>query len=839
MKKEIQATPNTRLKAQRLRKQWSQVYVATMIGTNDVTVSRWENGTNFPSLYYQQKLCELFGKSAEELGLVPAAEEASQTREKVPERCPTIWNVPIRRNPFFTGREDILERLHTLLHSRPTARTRVQAISGLGGIGKTQTAIEYAYRYRDEYQAVFWVKADTAQTLHADVVALAALLHLPEQGEQNQQRVVTAVKRWLEAHTDWLLILDNVEDLALVGDLVTERGGHVLLTTRSQVTGTYAHRRELAKMEPQEAALFLLRRAKIIRSGDSLEAAYQADQEAVLEVAELFDGLPLALDQAGAYIEETGCSLSDYFDRYRRSRTGLLSRRGGLLTDHPESVSTTFALSFEKVEQASPAGAELLRLCAFLDPDAIPEEMITEGAAELGPILSPLAADPFQLDDVIAELRRTSLLQRDADTKTLSMHRIVQAVLRSRMGEQMQHIWTERALRLVHRAFPAPTFEMWPRCQRYLPHALTSARVLLQQNILVLEAAQLLQRVGNYLVDRGWIQEAEPLLQRALQIREQLLGPEHLDVAECLHSLGWLYAEQSRYGEAELFFQRVLHIRERLLDPEHLDVAESLHRLGDISFEQGRYKEAEPFFQRALLIREHLLGAEHLDVADSLDNLGLVYMRQGRYEEAEPLLQRAVTIWEQAGPQHLRIARALHYLGRLYLKQDRYREAETLLQRCLMTLEQRMHEQPHTLDHLGGLYLKQDRYKESETLFQRDLTIWKLGLGVIRPYMAFHLSDLGQLYARQGKYTEAESYFQRALMIWEVVEFQYPWAADGLRGLAQLYAHQGKNTEAMSLFRRALAILEQWQGRGHPDTLATAQDYAALLEKMQREEERA
>src|SRR5947209_3802411 len=549
-----------------------------MIGNNDVTVSRWENGTNFPSLYYQQKLCELFGKSAEELGFVPATEEASQIREKALERCPAIWNVPIRRNPFFTGREDILERLHTLLHSSPTAGTRVQAISGLGGIGKTQTAIEYAYRYRDEYQAVFWVKADTAQTLHSDVVALASLLHLPEQGEQNQQRVVTAVKHWLEAHTDWLLILDNVEDLALVGDLVTGQGGHVLLTTRSQVTGTYAQRLELAKMEPEEAALFLLRRAKIIRSGDSLEAAYQADQEAVLEVAELFDGLPLALDQAGAYIEETGCSLSDYFDRYRRSRTGLLSRRGSLLTDHPESVNATFTLSFEKVERACPGGAELLQLCAFLDPDAIPEEMIREGASELGPILGPIAADPFELDDVIAELRRTSLLQRDADAKMLSMHRVVQAVVKSRMGEQMRHIWAERALRLVHRVFPAPTFEMWPRCQRYLPHALTCARVLLQQNILVLEAAQLLLRVGNYLVDRGWSQEAESLLQRVLSIREQLLGAEHLDVVECLHSLGWLYAGQRRYREAEPFFQRVLHIQELMLGPEYLDLAESHHR---------------------------------------------------------------------------------------------------------------------------------------------------------------------------------------------------------------------------------------------------------------------
>lgn len=836
-KKEAHTTPTIRLKALRVKKQWSQVYVATMIGTNDVSVSRWENSITFPSLYYQQQLCELFGKSAEDLGFVATPEEASQDEGKTAKRDSLIWNVPARRNPFFTGREDILERLYELFHSDQTAElTPVQALSGLGGIGKTQMAIEYAHRHREEYQAVLWVKADTAETLCAEIADIASLLLLPERGEQNQQRVVAAVQRWLVTHSDWLLILDNVKDLALVSNIVTARGGHVLLTTCSQATGAYAQRLDLATMETEEAALFLLRRAKIVGPGDALETACEADQEAALEIGQLFDGLPLALDQAGAYIEETGCTISDYFDRYRRSRTGLLSRRGDLPTDHPESVSTTFALSFEKVERASPAAAELLRLCAFLDPDAIPEEMIREGACELGPILRPLAADPFELDAVIAELRRTSLLQRDAETKTLSIHRVVQVVLRSTMEQETQHLWTERAVRLMHRVFPsAPMFETWSRCQRYLPHALICAHVILQKDILVLEAAQLLIRVGNYLVDRGWLQEAESLLQRALYIRERLLGPEHLDVAESLHSLGWLYAEQSRYREAEPFFQRVLSIREHLLGPEHLDVAESFHRLGDISFEQGHYKDAEPFFQRALDIRKHLLGPEHLDVAESLDTLAKAYMEQGRYREAELLLQRSVTTWEHWHPDHPRRGRALYHLGQLYLLEGRYREAETLLQRVITSMEQVVHEPAYNLDDPRHLHLKKSRYQEAETLVQREI-IWRLGLGV-HPYLAAMYNGLATLYTLQDRYVEAETLLQRALTIWEPIACEHVWGADTLQGLAQCYTRQGKYTEAEPLFQRALAVRERWQGKDHPDTLAAAQDYAALLKKMQRQEE--
>ncbi len=292
-----------------------------------------------------------------------------------------IWNVPFRRNPFFSGRDTVLHTLHQALTRQRTAvltQVQTQAISGLGGIGKTQTAIEYAYRYRDEYRVVLWAKADSREALSSDFVAIAGVLQLPEKDAQDQSLTVNAIKQWLERSTDWLLILDNADDLPIAQQFLPTTGkGHILLTTRARPMGKIAQRVELDTMEPEEGILLLLRRAGILSPDAPLAAASAVDRAQALQLVAALGGLPLALDQAGAYIEETGSALLRYLELYQTRRQALLKRRSKLPTDHPEPVATTWSLSFQQVEQANPAAAELLRFCAFLHPDAIPEELIS------------------------------------------------------------------------------------------------------------------------------------------------------------------------------------------------------------------------------------------------------------------------------------------------------------------------------------------------------------------------------------------------------------------------------------------------------------------------------
>jgi DNA-binding XRE family transcriptional regulator len=187
-------SPNHRLRQARIWRNWRQQDLADHLGTTPVTISRWEVGSQQPGLYFREKLCALFGKSLAELGLV--LEEQHLTF--VPPEEASIWNVPFLRNPFFTGRDQILAHLHTALTSEPTlaALTQSYSLHGLGGIGKTQLVIEYAYQYRYEYEAVLWVEAETQTSLTSSFVALAGLLALPEQKEEDQNKIVTAVLRW-------------------------------------------------------------------------------------------------------------------------------------------------------------------------------------------------------------------------------------------------------------------------------------------------------------------------------------------------------------------------------------------------------------------------------------------------------------------------------------------------------------------------------------------------------------------------------------------------------------------------------------------------------------------
>ncbi len=237
------------------------------------------------------------------------------------------WNVPYPHNPYFIGREAFLKSLKQRLVSGEKTTALPQAISGLGGIGKTQVAIEYAHRYGDQYEAVLWIQADSLEVATAACLQLATqVLGLPEQQEAEQQ--ITQVKRWLQKHHDWLLIFDNVEDpQAILSTFVpSKHQGSVLITTRRRDAEALAQNEMLPLLAEDDAVLFLLRRARRIARKASATEANSDDTALAKDLCQLLDRLPLALDQAGAYIAENGGSLQRYIDRYRQFRPRLLAR---------------------------------------------------------------------------------------------------------------------------------------------------------------------------------------------------------------------------------------------------------------------------------------------------------------------------------------------------------------------------------------------------------------------------------------------------------------------------------------------------------------------------------
>jgi tetratricopeptide (TPR) repeat protein len=750
-----------------------------------------------------------------------------------------IFNLPFPRNRFFTGREDILERLHTEFQRG----VKTQALNGLGGIGKTQTAVEYAYRHRERYKLVLWAKAHSREALVSDFAAMAGLLDLPAKNAQDQYEAVGAVKRWFENSDGWLLILDDADDLLMVRDFMPfSEAGCVLLTTRAQYTGVIVERNNIEKMSPSEGAFFLLRRLRKLKKDETLESAPEELRKQAETLSKAVDGLPLALDQATAYVEETQSSLEKYLILYQSERANLLARRGELITDHP-SVTVTFSLAFKKLEEASPAAADLLHLCAFFEADAIPEEIFSEGAEDLGKTLNSVASKSLSLTEVITEAGRFSLLQRNPNADAISVHRLVQAILKDRMGDDNRRMWAERAVRAVNRAFPDIEYSNWRLCDRLIQHAHFLALPIDEYGFDFPEAARMLNQAGYYLNERAQYADAEPLYQRALAIYEKTLGPEDLSTATCLNNLASLYRAQGRAADAEPLYKRALAIREKALGPEHQSTATIFNNLASLYESQGRITDAEPLYQRALAICEKSLGPEHPYTATSLNNLAALYVSQGKTAEAEPLYQRALDIREKAlGLEHPSTANSVNNLAFLYDLQGRADEAEPLYRRALDIREKALGpEHPSTansVNNLAFLYNLQGRVAEAEPLYQRALAICEKTLGLEHLSTATCLNNLASLYRTQGRAADAEPLYQRALFITEkALGPEHPSTANSINNLAFLYDLQGRTDDAEPLYKRALAICEKTLGPEHLSTATVLENYASMLREIKRDSE--
>lgn len=601
-----------------------------------------------------------------------------------PESLSSIWNVPHHRNPNFTGREELLQNLRAALASEQSAAL-TQAIHGLGGVGKTQLAVEYAYRFSHEYEAVWWLAAESPATLAADYAALAQPLALPEKEATDQNLAIAAVRHWLNHHDGWLLVFDNAPEVEALHDYLPQATtGHVLITSRNPNWRSLAQPFAVSTFAPEEAIDFLCKRTG------------QTDRDAAAKLTEALGHLPLALTQAAAYIEETGKSVSDYLALYQQHRQKLLARAKPS-ADYRFTVATTWELSFQAVQLQCATATDLLHLCAFLAPEEIPWDLLQPALSEVEQLKTSALADPLESDAAVAVLRRYSLVE--VKDQSLSLHRLVQQVIQDRLPEAERTRWQERAVLLVAETFPArennpADVRTWPVCRRLLAHAL----LLSETQIVPVWVALLCNQVGVYLGARANYSEAEPLYRRSLEIREQQLGPEHPEVAASLNNLAELLRSQGKFVEAEPLYRRSLETWGQQLGQEHPAVATGLNNLAALLVSQGKHVEAVPLYRRSLEIREKQLGPEHPDVAQSLNNLAELLRSQGKSAEAEPLYHRSLEIREQQlGPEHPAVANSLNNLARLLESQGKFAEAEPLFRRSLAICEKTLGpEHPNT-----------------------------------------------------------------------------------------------------------------------------------------------
>jgi tetratricopeptide (TPR) repeat protein len=680
----------------------------------------------------------------------PAAAVADGGRPRFPTALPPVWNLPYRRNPAFTGRELALAELAEQLGRRPAAAV-TQALQGAGGVGKSALVIEYAYRYRSQFNTVWWVRAEQPATLVGDYAGLAGALRLPGAGQAEQQLAVLAVRRWLEEHDRWLLVLDNAEapdtstglaaPLARLVDLLPRVvHGQLLVTSRDASWEEHAALAELEVFTSSEGLAFLL-----ARSGSS-------DQATATEVAGLLGLLPLALEQAGAYVRETRLSLSDYLQRLRRYPSLTVAKGRPRDRDPSDTVATTWQVSLERVRSTLGAVA-LLEVSAFLGAEAIPRELFAQQLNPPPAGLQLLAGGPFALDAAVAVLRRFGLVK--ADEQTLTVHRLLQRVVRDGLDPAGKAVRVGAGVRLLEQALPFRSHddpELWPVCARLLPHALAATEHAEQLGAEPLATAGLLESAGDYLWGRVRYADARRLLERALAIRQARLGADHLDNARTLHSLAGVVRDQGDLADARHLHGRALAIRKAQLGADHPRTAWSLNSLAGVVRDQGDLAGARHLLERALAIMKAQLGADHPDTAWILNNLAGVLRAQGDLAQAHPLFERALAIRKaRRGADHLDTAWTLDNLALVLRDQGDLAGARHLLERALAIMEARLgNDHPTlgwTIDKLAGVVRDQGDLAGARKLLERTLAIREARLGPDHPNTAESRRELAALAA--------------------------------------------------------------------------------------------
>ena len=558
------------------------------------------------------------------------------------QRRPEAPSLPVRLAPrpvFLAGREGLLAELDARLAGGPgQSGPRVAALCGLGGAGKTSVAIEYAHRHLAEIGMCWQFPAEDPAALAAEFAVLAAQLGARDLADARDP--VASVHAVLaRAEAGWLVIFDNAPNWPAIERFVPPAGaGRVLITTQNQHWPP-GQALDVPVLDLEIAAVFL-----VSRTGDP-------DRGAARELAAELGGLPLALEQAAAYMQATGTTLARYLPLFRNRQAELLAR--GEVAGHRENVAATLGLALSRLAGEAPAADGLVRLLAFLAPEPVPLALLLanktaarllgpEVAAEAGPLLG----DPVVAGDAITALRRYSLITPAGDG-LVAVHRLVQATTRAQLSAEAADQWKQAAATLVEAAVPADVGlpGVWPTCALLLPHARAA---------LDLTSGGMWQ-IARYLGHSGSYPAARNLFQLIADAHTEsdAYGHEHPRTLAARHSLAYWAAEAGDAAAARNQFAALLPIRERIQGPEHPDTLAARHVLAYLIGEAGDAAAARDQFAALLPIRERLVGPEHPDTLTTRENLAYWTGAAGDAAAARDQFAALLPIRERlVGPEH-------------------------------------------------------------------------------------------------------------------------------------------------------------------------------------------
>ncbi|NMF60095.1 tetratricopeptide repeat protein [Pseudanabaena yagii GIHE-NHR1] len=728
-------------------------------------------------------------------------------------------------SPNFVGREEELADIHAKLQEGQGVI--VCAVEGMGGVGKTELALQYATRYQQEYVARYWLSLREMGLAQAVVTLASPYLDLPEamQSASLDEQAAWCWQNWLPQTGKLLVILDDVPKAESIPDVAMpiDPRVRVLVTTRERELNVGFESVPLDVLS-EEKALELLR--KIV-------GASKVDKELVTvkEICKTLGYLPLGIELIGEYLSKNRhLSFAKLQERLNLADESIARERKYRFYAH-RGVEAAIQLSWDDISTGSQGVAMLLGLFA-------PVEILWELVAKIG-ASAEITED--ELDEARGQLDSLHLIQPiDEECSFYKIHTLVRDFFRAKLSKaeenhQFRRAFVTSLIALAKEIPETPTRDLIARVAFTIPHLDMLSREMLD-DIPNPEEDLTWAFIGNarFYEGQGFYALAEDPYQRCLKAMQELLGERHPSVATIINNLAGLYDSQGRYEESEPLLKQALSLRQEFLGERHPDVATIINNLAVLYSSQGRYEKAEPLYKQALALRQELLGERHPSVATSINNLAELNRLQGRYEEAEPLYKQALALYQELlGERHPYVATIINNLAGLYGSQGRYEEAEPLYKQAL-ALRQELLGDHHpdvasSISNLAGLYYSQGRYEEAEPLLKQALALMQELLGERHPNVATIINSLALLYRSQGRYEEAEPLLKQALaLMQELLGERHPNVATSIHNLAFLYSSQERYEEAEHLYVKALEIMEVLLGMEHPSTKTVRNNLQSL-----------
>ncbi|KAF2177994.1 TPR-like protein [Zopfia rhizophila CBS 207.26] len=624
------------------------------------------------------------GKYDEVLGLIEKF-KGTELKEDAPKR---YHYVPSTLSPRFWGREDALNALQEALSpEQKSHQLRTFALYGMGGVGKTHIALQYANRHRESYKIILWVTADNIINMGQSFREIAKLLGLSqtEQEMQDTQGCMLKVKNWLtEASDPWILIFDNADNLEVLRHAWPTNGeGSVLLTTRD-ANAVHSPASKGFHVQPFDVA----DGSEVLLNLVGFDYTSTSNREKAVEITKALGGLPLALTQIGGFIAQRKLPLRDFLPLYERNASKIDARKTSI-SDYEHTLSTVWEMSMKRLEGDAHT---LFNMLPYFQPDGIDEMILFQGSSSLHEPAYAFLHDDMDLGDAEAVLLRTGLVDKNAGDAVLSIHRLIQEAILRNQSPDIQKKNFHIVVRILSWAFPdtwsedvGHQFRSWANCEKCLPHVnhLVAQRERHKIGLACPQGyGELLLRCSWYLYERECYDIAKSLINAALETFED---KGTLSYASAADLSGLLDLDMNNPDKALIPFEEAFAIRKNLLGPTDGMLASSLNNIALAYTEMGELDKAYAAHEEAISIR---LSVNSDRIGNSYSNMSSLLLRMNRPDEAEEMLKRCPSLKDFTDETFIktgnpRFSGDMVLLSRIRVQQGRLDEALRLASKAL------------------------------------------------------------------------------------------------------------------------------------------------------------